>query len=89
MYFCISVVLWSAAARRQPFCSTNVSEDFRSEMGTAAMADTKILSFMTKFLNLWNTGRSTTLAFKYNAGKASINLRLEIGHHHDQEHPQR
>ena len=46
------------------------------------MARAEIDSFILKFKNLLLTGRSATLILKSNAGKAEVNLNVEVGHVH-------
>ena len=47
-------------------------------------------SFVSKFLNLWSSGKNARLVVETQAGQATINLQLELGlphnHHHPQEH---
>ena len=46
---------------------------------TATMARTEIDSFIVKFKSLLLSGRNATLEIKSNAGKAEVNLRVELG----------
>jgi hypothetical protein len=45
----------------------------------ATMARTEIDSFIVKFKSLLLSGRNATLEIKSNAGKAEVNLRVELG----------
>ena len=50
-------------------------------MQTAAMAATQDLSsFVSKFVELWHSGREAKLSLSCNAGRISIQLGLETGH---------
>ena len=52
------------------------------------MASLEIDSFVLKFKNLWRAGRNASLTIKANAGKAHVNLSVELDHHADRDHPQ-
>ena len=49
-------------------------------------------SFVSKFLNLWSSGKNARLAVECQAGQATVNLQLELGlphahnHHPQEEH---
>ena len=54
----------------------------------AAAEDSELLSFITKFRNLWHTGKHATLTSECNAGKASLTLHLQLQPLHQQQpHP--
>jgi hypothetical protein len=44
-------------------------------------------SFLSKFCNLWSSGRNARLAVECQAGQATVNLQLDLGLPHH-EHPQ-
>ena len=52
------------------------------------MDSLEIDSFVMKFKNLWRAGRNASLTIKANAGKALVNLSVELEHHADCDHPQ-
>ena len=60
---------------------------------TAAMAGHfELHSFLSKFCNLWSSGKSARLAVECQAGQATVNLQLDLGlphHEHPQEHHQK
>ena len=43
---------------------------------------------MSKFLNLWSSGKNARLVVETQAGQATINLQLELGLPHNHHHPQ-
>ena len=43
-------------------------------------------SFVSKFLNLWSSGKNAGLAVECQAGQATVNLQLGLPHAHN--HPQ-
>ena len=49
----------------------------------------ELQSFLSKFCNLWSSGRNARLAVECQAGQATVNLQLDLGlphHAHPQEH---
>ena len=48
-------------------------------------------SFVNKFCNLWSLGKSARLVVECQAGQATVNLQLDLGHHpvHPQQEHQR
>ena len=43
-------------------------------------------SFVGKFVNLWQTGKNATLKLESQAGQASVNLLLDLGHQLPHQH---
>ena len=58
--------------------STNGWQIFRSESLPSTMAS-EIDSFVRKFKTLFQAGRNASLSLSSNAGKAVMNLRLDLG----------
>ena len=49
----------------------------------------ELYSFVGKFWNLWRTGQNARMSVECQAGKATVNLQLDLGlphYHHPQEH---
>ena len=59
--------------------STNGWEIFRSESLPSTMAYCEIDSFVKKFKTLCQAGRNASLTLSSNAGKAVVNLRVDLG----------
>ena len=60
-----------------------VFTQFMCENKTAAMTvvTPELKSFVTKFAELWHSGRNASLALECGAGEATINLQLRLGSH--------
>ena len=48
----------------------------------------ELKSFVTKFADLWHSGRNASLSLECEAGEATINLKLRLGSHSFQHHHQ-
>ena len=46
-----------------------------------AVVTPELKSFLTKFADLWHSGRNASLSLECEAGEATINLQLRLGSH--------